>query len=122
MIRGVVLLAHGSRDPAWAAPIVALKAEIERGAHDLRVELAFLEMMSPDLCGAIDRLVAVGVARVHVAPLFLGQGSHAKRDVAHAVTTARQARPDLPIEVLESLGEASAVRAALARWILSASG
>ena len=46
-----------------------------------KVELAFLEFMSPTLPEAIAALVQGGVCKVAVVPVFLAQGGHLKRDL-----------------------------------------
>ena len=47
--RGLLLFAHGARDPQWALPFeaVAQRCRAARGAD--RVALAFLEFMTPAL-------------------------------------------------------------------------
>ena len=47
---GILLIAHGSRDAAWAAPFERLRERIAlRGGV---VELAYLERMTPDFADA----------------------------------------------------------------------
>lgn len=114
MKRALVLFAHGSRDPQWAAPFEALRAELAP-RHD--VELAYLELMAPTLEEAVARLAARGAQRVRVVPLFLGQGAHLKRDLPALIAAAGARHPGIAIDVEPAIGEQPAVIAALAAAI-----
>ena len=57
MKTGLILFAHGSRDPRWAEPFEAILEAIRARSPALPVRLAFLELMSPDLAAAADALV-----------------------------------------------------------------
>ena len=46
MKEGIVLFAHGSRDPEWAQPFERIAAELR---DEFLVELAYLERMKPTL-------------------------------------------------------------------------
>jgi len=114
----LVLLSHGSRDPAWADPVRAIRARLLDRQPARPVELAFLEFMDPRLEAAVTALVDSGAAAIRVAPLFLGQGGHLRRDVAALVEACRAAHPSVAIDVTPALGEAPAVRDAIAEWLL----
>ncbi|MGE8472690.1 MAG: CbiX/SirB N-terminal domain-containing protein, partial [Paraburkholderia hospita] len=57
---GIVLFAHGARDARWAEPFERLSARLRelRGPSAGPVSLAFLELMTPDLPGAVAAQVA----------------------------------------------------------------
>lgn len=93
-----VLIAHGSRDPAWAAPLVHL-------ARSVGARLAFVEMGAPSLDEAVTQALAEGARTVRVLPLFMAVGHHVKRDIPAQVAALRAAHPDSSIELLPSLGE-----------------
>ena len=61
MAAGLVLFAHGARDPQWREPFERLAGKVRAARPDLAVSLAFLELMTPDLATATDALVAQGV-------------------------------------------------------------
>ena len=115
--RATILFAHGSRDPQWAAPVHALRARVTAMRPREQVCLAFLESMSPDLDTAVAQVVASGARVVRIAPLFLGQGAHVRRDLAARVAAIVAAHPEIAIEVLPSLGESESVLTALAHWV-----
>jgi sirohydrochlorin cobaltochelatase len=116
--RGLVLLAHGARDPAWATPFEAVAARVRERAPETVVRLAFLELMTPDLAQAVDELVHLGCARIDVVPAFLGMGGHVRRDVPAQVDQLRQAHPDVVWTLHAALGETPHVIAALAEATL----
>jgi len=45
--RGIILLAHGSRDPLWRAPIEAVAERIRTSAPGTPVLCAYLELCAP---------------------------------------------------------------------------
>jgi sirohydrochlorin cobaltochelatase len=114
---GVVLFAHGSRDPEWARPFRAIESKVAGANADKAVTLAFLELMQPSLPQAIDRLVAEGCARITIAPLFMARGAHLTRDLARIVAEARERHADVRLATLSAAGEADAVMGAIAAWI-----
>jgi len=75
---GLLLFAHGARDPQWARPFEAVAACCRAQRGDARVALAFLEFMAPNLVTAGNTLVAAGCTAVDVVPLFLGAGGHVR--------------------------------------------
>lgn len=114
MDRGLLLLAHGARDPAWAAPFEAVAARVRAAADAPQVALAFLEFMTPDLASAGARLAAAGCRQVDVLPLFLGAGGHVRQDVPRQVQALRQAHPQVHWRLRPAVGEAPAVVEAMA--------
>ena len=60
MKAGLILFAHGARDPRWAAPFEAVAAQVRAQRPDVQVRLAFLEFMTPSLPDAGAELAALG--------------------------------------------------------------
>jgi sirohydrochlorin cobaltochelatase len=114
MTQAVILLAHGARDAAWAAPFQAVAARMRERAPEAVVSLAFLELMAPTLEDAGHELAARGCTRVAVVPAFLGMGGHVRRDVPAQLERLRQAYPDIAWTLHPALGETPRVIAALA--------
>ena len=117
MKTGVVLFAHGSRDPEWAAPFRAIERRLATAKPDAQVALAFLELMEPKLPEAVDRMVAAGCGRITIAPLFMAQGAHLKRDLARLIDDANARHPGVQIAALPAAGEADIVINAIGDWI-----
>jgi sirohydrochlorin cobaltochelatase len=112
--QGVLLFAHGARDPLWARPFEAVAAGLRERAPQMPVALGFLEFMTPDLHGAGDRLAAAGCARVSVVPLFLGAGGHVRKDLPLLLDALRAAHPAIDWQLAPAIGEDAGVVAAMA--------
>ncbi len=112
----VLLFAHGSRDPDWARPVEALRTRIA-GLTCARVDLAYLEYCAPTLAAALAQMAGESIRRVHIVPVFIGQGAHLRRDLPALVDTARQAHPELRIELLPAIGEQPEILEAIAHAI-----
>jgi sirohydrochlorin cobaltochelatase len=115
----VVLFAHGARDERWAEPFHRVTAAVRVAAPDIAVELAFLELMTPDLESAVHRLAAAGVSSIRVVPLFFGQGGHLRKDVPAIVAAIAQSLPDVAIELSPAAGDDEGVIAALAAFCVA---
>jgi sirohydrochlorin cobaltochelatase len=116
-VRGIVLFAHGARDPEWAAPFHQVRARLSASRPECKVELAFLELMEPALDEAIARLVEQGALAVTVFPLFMAQGGHLKNDLPRIVDDIRTRFPRVPIALEKPIGEVPEILDAIAAWI-----
>jgi sirohydrochlorin cobaltochelatase len=119
MTRAIVLVAHGARDPRWAEPFHAVAEGLRAAAPGLRVELAFLELMPPDLATTLGALAAAGATRADVVPLFLGSGSHLRGDLPPLVERLRATHPGLELRLHPAIGENPAVIDAIAAAALA---
>lgn len=115
----LILFAHGSRDPEWMQSFHLIAQKVAELRPDVVVHLAFLEMMQPTLPEVIDRLVSSGHTRFTVAPLFMAQGAHLKRDLSEILGTLRSRHPRAEITLLPAAGEAECVRNAIGSWAAS---
>jgi sirohydrochlorin cobaltochelatase len=120
---GLVLFAHGSRDPEWARPFESIASQLSR---KFLVRVAYLELMRPSLDEAVAALAAAGARSIRVIPLFLGQGGHVKDDLPKLVSAAAARHPDLKLIVEKAIGEQpqviEAIAAAIAAGIPSPRG
>ena len=87
---------------------------------DVDVQLAFLELLQPDLSAAVAQAVAGGAQRITVVPVFLGQGGHVRRDLPQLLGQLRQAYPQVRIDDVAAAGEDDAVLRALAAYCVRA--
>ena len=117
-MRGVVLFAHGSRDPEWARPFEDIRDRVRARRPELPVSLAYLEAMRPSLEEAVADLVARGASSITVFPLFLAQGGHLKHDVPQLLEAIRARHGGLPIGLEAVLGDVAQMRDAIAGWVL----
>ena len=111
---GVVLFAHGSRDPLWRLPIDAVAERMRAQQPSLPVAVAFLELTEPDLPHTVEVLMKQGVTRVRIVPMFLGVGRHAREDLPELVHGLVQAYPQMSFELLPAIGEHPAMTALMA--------
>lgn len=116
--RALVLFAHGARDPRWAEPFHRVRDAVAARRPEVRVVMAFLELMTPDLDTVADLLVAEGFAAMDIVPLFLGQGSHLRRDLPLRIDAVRERHPGLTVTLAGAAGEDADVIGALADYCL----
>ncbi len=102
---GIVLFAHGSRDPLWHRPIEAVAAQIRQSSPGALVACAYLELSTPDLPAAVADLVAQGARAVRIVPMFLGVGRHAREDLPALVHDLRVQYHQIPILLQDAVGE-----------------
>jgi sirohydrochlorin ferrochelatase len=67
------------------------------------VEAAFLELGTPSLSGAVDRLASRDIVHIIVVPYFLTLGTHLQRDLPVLVRSAALHHPGIHIEVTAPL-------------------
>lgn len=119
MKSGLILFAHGARDPRWAEPFGRLRGLVAARRPDVPVVLAFLELMTPDLMGAAEALVGQGCVALRVVPVFLGQGGHVRQDLPRLVEAVRGRFPGVAVELVPAVGEDPGVLAAMASAALA---
>ena len=117
-MRGLVLFAHGARDPEWARPFEAIRDRIRAQRPELPIALAYLEVMTPALDEAIAAVAARGASCVTVFPLFMAQGGHLKQDLPRILDDIRAKHPHLPIALETAIGDVPELLDAIAGWIL----
>ncbi|MDR1351431.1 MAG: CbiX/SirB N-terminal domain-containing protein [Zoogloeaceae bacterium] len=119
----LTLLGHGARDPAWADVLRAVRAKIRARDSACRVELAFLEYLSPNLEALLATLQAEGgVTRVLILPMFIAAGGHLKRDLPARVARLQAQFPQIHIELAAAIGLSDVVQDAMGEAALRAFG
>ncbi len=116
---GLLLFAHGARDPRWARPFEAVAAQARAARPGTEVALAFLEFLAPDLAAAGEALAAAGCTRIDVVPLFLGAGGHVRKDVPPLLDALRARHPGLEVRLHPAVGERDELVAAMAQAALT---
>ena len=112
--QGVILFGHGSRDPQWHAPLQAVASRIRAQSPHLHVSCAFLELTAPDLLTAAQAMVASGVQRIRILPLFLGMGRHAREDLPRLVAEVQAQFTGASIDLRPAVGTEERLIALLA--------
>ena len=126
---GILLFAHGARDPNWALPFeaVAERLRARTGSPSepdvvTEVSLAFLEFMTPDISTAGDDLAARGCTEVSVVPLFLGAGGHVRKDLPRLLEELAACHPGIHWRLRPAVGETDILIQGMAdaAWALAA--
>ena len=115
MKRGLLLFAHGARDPRWAEPFEDVARRVRQADPSLSVQLAFLEFMTPTLREAGESLAVAGCTHVDVIPLFLGAGGHVRKDLPELLAELAAAHPQVQWRLRRAIGEVDSVIEAMAR-------
>jgi len=112
----IVLFGHGARDERWKEPFIRIKEIIQQESPEQRVELAFLELMQPNLETTISDLVNSGVQAIKVVPVFLGQGGHIRKDFPALLDECRKKYPQINLSTQPAVGEDLGVLQAIAKY------
>lgn len=112
-MNGLILFAHGSRDPAWKLPFEAMLASVRAAQPHTPCDLAYLELMTPDFASVCADLQAQGARHIRVLPVFLAAGKHLRADLPELVAAAQAAHPELTFTVLPPVGESPTLHAAI---------
>ncbi len=132
---GIIVFAHGSRDPLWRGPIEAVAARIRADHPQQSVACAYLELCEPSLPDAAALMIAQltyatdSIAshaysmpatsqnhlKIRIVPMFLGMGKHAREDLPELAIALRAAHPDVEFEIISTVGEDARVTALLAQ-------
>ena len=115
----LVLFAHGARDAQWSEPFRAMQKAVAGKRPDLTVELAFLEIMQPPLADCVARLARDGHERIVIAPLFLAQGGHLKKDLPRLLKELGAKHPAADLSVLPPIGEVTELLDAISDWLVN---
>jgi sirohydrochlorin cobaltochelatase len=103
--QGIIVFAHGSRDPQWHRPVEAVAERIRRRQPQALVTCAYLELSQPELHAAVAAMVDAGASRIRLLPMFLGVGKHLREDLPRLLLELAQAHPALTLEMLPPAGE-----------------
>lgn len=103
--QAVVLFAHGSRDPLWHQPMLAVAEQLRADRPELSVRCAYLELSTPDLPSACAELFDAGCRSIRIVPMFLGVGRHAREDLPVLVQELRERYPHVDFQLQTPVGE-----------------
>jgi sirohydrochlorin cobaltochelatase len=112
-VKALILFGHGARDSRWREPFDRLVTLWKARHPDVRVELAFLELMKPSLEEAISKLAGDGATEVVVVPVFFGQGGHLRNDFPVLLSACQDKFPEIKLSATPAVGEDEAVLQAI---------
>ena len=94
----LLLVAHGSPDPDWRAPLERVAQSARALAAERPVELCFMEPYEPSLTQAVERLARDGQRSIRiVAVLLSGGGRHFKQDLPKMVDELAARHPEVEL-------------------------
>ena len=117
--QAIILFAHGSSNPTWREPFDAIAQMVRTQATDTRVELAFLEIMQPELHEVVRDCARQGIPYIRIVPLFFGVGKHVAEDLTQLIQTMQTQYTDLTIDVMPALGQSEMIRNAISSYALT---
>lgn len=103
-LTAVLLIAHGSREPAANADLHALADRLAATGEYPIVVACFLELAEPDIPAGGERCVAEGARRVLMVPYFLSAGVHLRRDLTAARDDLQARHPGVEFRLGLPLG------------------
>ncbi len=103
--RGIILFAHGSRDPLWRLPMEAVAQRAKQLDAAATVACAFLELTEPSLSTCAADMIEAGVQSLTIVPLFLGVGKHAREDLPMLIADLKTTHPSVTITLQPAIGE-----------------
>jgi sirohydrochlorin cobaltochelatase len=127
---GIILFAHGSRDPLWRKPIESVALQLLQRQPALPVRCAYLELCEPSLPDAVQQILnaidfiaktsinirenPLNSIKIRIIPMFLGMGKHAREDLPLMAKQLRLDHPQVQFEVAATVGEDARLTALLA--------
>ena len=120
MDTGLILFAHGARDPRWAEPFERLRDKVSTRMEGIPVTLAFLEHLRPNLAEAAAHMAEQGVRRIRIVPMFFGRGGHLREDFPRQLDAVKAQLPAVRFEVTAAAGEDDGVLDALGAFAAEA--
>ena len=112
-MKAVIFFGHGARDERWREPFDRLVCMWQNQCPNVLVELAFLEMMQPNLVTAIDSLRSQGAKEIEIIPVFFGQGGHLREDFPKLLSEAQEQFPHIQLRAASAVGEDESVLRAI---------
>lgn len=110
-MRGLVLVAHGSRRAAANVEVGELTQRMAQqvGARYGVVTHGFLEMALPDIPTAIQQAIDAGATEVIIVPYFLSAGRHVTEDIPRIVRCKQDEYPVVPMIIAPYLGSTATI-------------
>ncbi len=101
---GLLLVGHGTRDPAGQAEFWQLVETIRGQNPDWLVEGSLLELAAPTIATGLASLAQRGARVIRAVPLVLFAAGHARQDIPRALAAAALDHPHVEVEQAPHLG------------------
>lgn len=106
MQQGVILLGHGSRQPAANQEILQITEQVQAMGEQANTlyETCFLQFGEPTLPQAIAKLTAVGVKNITIVPILLTVGTHIQFELPKLIQEQQGQYPEVTFMLAPHLG------------------
>lgn len=104
-MKGVLVLAHGSREEATEKTLERVIENLKEMVKDTIIETAFLQFSKVNLEAGLNKLVNRGVEDITVIPYFLFSGIHIQEDIPGEINEYKKSHPKISIAMGKTLGE-----------------
>lgn len=103
-MKGILILAHGSREKSTEDTLEEIIAMLEADIDDCIIEYAFLQFSEVNLQKGVDKLVQKGVKDIKIIPYFLFEGVHIREDIPKEIEEYLKNNPEIKISLGKTLG------------------
>ena len=103
-MKGVLILAHGSRVPETKKTIESVAEQVRAGLPGVPVQIAYMEFCQDNIRGGIEKLAAQGVDEILAAPYFLFEGIHIHEDIPREIEKILRDFPGVTLRMGRTLG------------------
>ena len=116
-----ILLAHGSRDPAWREPFEELLEKCKKGSPKKIFCISYLELCNPNLSDVVKDLLEKNpqISTFNIHPLFLSAGVHVNNDIQQILSDLKESYPHKQFDLNNVIGKNIIVTNAIYKAISS---
>ena len=104
-MKAVLVISHGSHSPQTKKEVEHLVELLKTKTGIKVLELAFLEIETPDIPTGLDICVQKGATEVLVLLNFLNSGRHVSRDIPVIVQQAQEKHPNVKFSISQPIGQ-----------------
>ncbi len=101
----LILIAHGSRDPAWRGSLETLTESTRARLPGEEVRLAFMQFTGPTLEEVVEGGIRTGTRAFRLLPLFMASAGHVDKDIRPVVMELSRKHPQAELTLLTPVGE-----------------
>ena len=103
-MKGVLILAHGSREDDTEKTMDAIAEMVKEKLPDTIIETAYLQFRERDLKNGLENLIRQGANDILLIPYFLFSGVHIRHDIPAEIDEFLRNRKDVKIRMGDTLG------------------
>jgi len=104
MYNGIIVLAHGSREPETMKTMEEIIRMIKEKTNNSMIRAAFFQFAAPSLEESVCALIEEGISDIRIVPYFLFSGIHIREDIPKVISKLEKEFPNIKLSVSETLG------------------